>query len=149
METLDKDSPLFGKTTFSDISKSIYTKSNKRSVATSALIEQLTGLISKPSDATFVVPLINDLMATDTKAIDLQVKLLTVLQRLIAVDVKTTGGSGNNLTEFELDELLKLRSASEDELALLEERNSEEDSEPLLELKADLVKDKLKKMDEE
>lgn len=117
MKELDKDSNIFGNTSFADMSKHIYSSTKKRSVIVNMLVDKLSDLIKTSSDATFVVPLLKDMLESDIKNQELQIKLTNIIQRLIA-DTNKKEKFGKDTNDF----------LSESDIKLLEEIDLDADT---------------------
>lgn len=127
MGSLDKDSHIFDKTSFSDISKNIYSSSKRRSALTNQMINDLTDLIKTPSDATFVVPLLKELLETDIKNSDIQVKLATLIQKLILTTTKAESDGNSLFTDLELEELNNIKLEMGESIGELEKNNEKQE----------------------
>lgn len=127
--SLDKDSNIFDETSFADISKNIYKSSKRRSALTNSIIKDLTSLIKTPSDATFVVPLLKELLDTDIKNSDIEIRLATVIQKLISTSTKALSDNGDNLfTDLELKELEDIKLELGESLGEFEEAEKQAES---------------------
>jgi len=147
MGSLDKDSHIFDKTSFSDISKNIYSSSKRRSALTNQMINDLTGLIKTPSDATFVVPLLKELLETDIKNSDIQVKLATLIQKLILTTTKAESDGNLLFTDLELEELNNIKLEMGESISELE-KNNEKQEELQINYNKQKIELEMRKLDE-
>jgi len=72
---------LFGKKSFSDLLKEIHTNQKDKEVQLRSLIEGLKPLITSPSEATMIVPLIKEYMELAIKNDDALIKMAGIVQR--------------------------------------------------------------------
>jgi hypothetical protein len=103
---MDKDTKLFGTTTFSDILSDIYQNSKNKENQITRLVDQLKGLIKNINDAGMLVPLIKEYLEVAVKNDEQLVKLAAIVQRLI---ISAGKGSGEEfgLSEDEKQQLLR------------------------------------------
>lgn len=74
---------LFGKKTFADLLKEIYTNSSNKEKEIRLLIDNLKPLISSASDAVIIVPLIKDYLDVSVKNDDILIKMAGIVQRAL------------------------------------------------------------------
>lgn len=114
---MDKDSPLFKKTSFADLMQEIHSNQRKKDRQINLLIAELKPLIQSISDATVIVPLIKEYLEVSVKNDDHLVKLLAVTQRWMATNTKAAIAGGDNtlITDEEKEQLLReLENIQED-----------------------------------
>lgn len=115
-----KNPEVFDGKTFQDILEEIYTHAEDKRKTIDTLMESLTGLIKKPTDAAIIVPVVQDLLEVGIKNDEHLVKMATIVQRLItAGDASSTGGGEFMLSQKDRDELLE---AAQVDRALAEEK---------------------------
>lgn len=146
MDNLNKDTVIFGNTSFADISENIYKTSKKRSVLIDSIVKQITDLIKTPTDASFVIPLLKELLDSDIKNSDIQIKLAGIMQKLISVTSKLQAESGDTFDFSDLDDItLELGQ----ELNQLQEESKPIEKDPMLQLSKAKVERELKKLENE
>lgn len=116
------DEKLFSNLSFSQLSAKIYNRSKRRELVVDSIIGKLDGLIKTPSDATFIVPLLKDLLDSDVKNSDIQIKIATLYQKLITM--KERQSSNSDIYELSEEEKKELESLAKN-YNLLEEKNDE------------------------
>lgn len=104
---MDKDTPLFGDTKFSDLMRNIYDNTKKKDAQISELISQLKPMIRNMTDATMMVPLIKEYLEVSIKNDDNLVKLTAIVQRLLIASSKGNNNDDGALTEEEKNQLLE------------------------------------------
>jgi len=106
---MDKDSPLFKKTSFADLMQEIHSNQRKKDRQINLLIAELKPLIQSISDATIIVPLIKEYLEVSVKNDDHLVKLLAVTQRWMSTNTKAAiaGGENTLITDEEKEQLLR------------------------------------------
>tara|TARA_B100001059_G_scaffold10059_1_gene8209 strand:- start:17319 stop:17669 length:351 start_codon:yes stop_codon:yes gene_type:complete len=102
---------IFDDKTFSDLLKEIHTNQKKKGKQIGQLIAELRPLIQNLGDATVVVPLIKEYMEISVKNDDHLLKMAAIVQRLSTGNV--TGGSGDMLTEEEMNQLQNIIEETE------------------------------------
>ena len=122
---MDKDTPLFKKTSFSDLLGEIYSNQKKKDRQLNLLIAELKPLIKNISDATIIVPLIKEYMEIGVKNDEHIVKMAAIIQRLLATETKATIAGGEHLliSEEEKEQILRDLDSIQNELDLDEELN--------------------------
>jgi hypothetical protein len=115
---MEKDQPLFKKTSFADLMQEIHSNQKKKDRQINLLIAELKPLIRSISDATVIVPLIKEYLEVSVKNDDALVKLLAVVQRWLATNTKAAIAGGDSLliTEEEKEQLLKDLDAIQDDI---------------------------------
>ena len=114
---MDKDSPIYKKTSFSTILEEIHSNQKKKDRQINLLIAELKPLIKNISDATIVVPLIKDYIDMGVKNDAHLIQIASILQRWMSNETKASIAGGDNLliTEEEKERLLQeLGSVGED-----------------------------------
>lgn len=140
-----KNPEVFEGKTFQDILKEIYTHAENKRKTIDVLMESLTKLIKKPSDAAVIVPVVQDLLEVGIKNDDHLVKMATIVQRLITAGDPSSGGGGEfMLTQRDRDELLE---AAQADRALAEEKALKELEETVKEATKDIASDALSKVE--
>ena len=104
---------LFDDKSFSDLLKEIHGNQRKKSKQLAQLIAELRPLVQSLGDATVVVPLIKEYMEISVKNDDALLKMAAIVQRLSTGG--TTNGSGDMLTEEELNQLQGIVEKIEEE----------------------------------
>ena len=104
---------IFDDKTFSDLLKEIHTNQKKKGKQIGQLIAELRPLIQNLGDATVVVPLIKEYMEISVKNDDHLLKMAAIVQRLSTG--ATTNGSGDMLTEEEMNQLQNIIEETEKE----------------------------------
>ena len=104
---------IFKDKSFSDILEEIYTSKQKRSQKTEEIINHLQSLVTNLTEATIVIPVLNQCLETEIKNDELLVKAVAVIQRHITKE-KTLGEAdgmgGISFSEQEMKELDNLRT---------------------------------------
>jgi hypothetical protein len=103
---MDKDTKLFGNTTFSDILSDVYTNSKNKEQQITRLVDQLKGLIKNINDAALIVPLIKEYLEVSVKNDEQLVKLAAIVQRLI-ISAGKSSTEEFGLSEEEKKQLLQ------------------------------------------
>lgn len=107
------DSTIFGKKSFSDLLKDIYSNSKSKEKQITILIEELRPLVKTIGDATVIVPLIKEYMDVGVKNDEILVKMAAIVQR--SIQTKSSGASGVGdlgITQDEIDQLEATVSAN-------------------------------------
>lgn len=89
---------IFGKKTFSDLLKDIYSNSKSKEKQITILIEELRPLVKTIGDATVIVPLIKEYMDVGVKNDEILVKMAAIVQR----SVQTKGTSATSASDFDI-----------------------------------------------
>ena len=121
---MDKNDELFKGTSFADLMSDVYHNSKKKDRQINQLISQLQPLIRNASDATIIVPLIQEYLDVAVKNDDHLVKLTAIVQRYISTK-QTISGADGLLSDEEKEQLLKIAETTlavelEDELEQLD-----------------------------
>lgn len=103
---MDKDTKLFGDTTFSDILSDVYVNSKNKEQQITRLVDQLKGLIKNIQDAALIVPLIKEYLEVAVKNDEQLVKLAAIVQRLI-ISAGKNANEEFGLSEEEKKQLLQ------------------------------------------
>ena len=120
------DVTIFGKKTFSDLLKDIYSNSRQKERQITILIEELRPLVKTIGDATVIIPLIKEFVDVGVKNDELLVKMAAIIQR--AIQAKNNRNSNINdfeITQEEMDALEREFSANKKAMAQTEAKISE------------------------
>jgi len=106
------DATIFGKKSFSDLLKDIYTTSKQKEKQITILIEELRPLVKTIGDATVIVPLIKEYMDVGVKNDDMLVKMAAIVQRSLQSKTTMGGNADFEITQEEIDELERLKNSN-------------------------------------
>ena len=101
------------KTSFSDIMREIYERSNKTDTQISRLIVELSSLINNANDAAIIIPNISELLRTGVSNNDQLIKLAAVAQRAKSAIMKHQPSTTVNNVAFILDDNMRDELAKE------------------------------------
>lgn len=104
------DATIFGKKSFSDLLKDIYTTSKQKEKQITILIEELRPLVKTIGDATVIVPLIKEYMDVGVKNDEMLVKMAAIVQRSLQSKTAVGGNADFEITQEEIDELERLKN---------------------------------------
>jgi len=120
------DVTVFGKKTFSDLLKDIYSNSKQKEKQITILIEELRPLVKTIGDATVIIPLIKEFVDVGVKNDELLVKMAAIIQR----SIQAKNHFASSISEFdipqeEIDALEREFSANKKVIAQTETKISE------------------------
>jgi len=119
MEKFEMKNPeVFKDKTLQDILEEIYQHAENKRNTIDVLMESLTKLIKKPSDAAVIVPVVQDLLEVGIKNDEHLVKIATIAQRILTAGESSSPSGEFMLSQKDRDELLE---AAQSERALAEE----------------------------
>lgn len=95
------DALVFGKKSFSELLKDIYSNSKQKEKQITLLIEELRPLVKTIGDATVIVPLIKDYIDVGVKNDEILVKMAGIVQRAL----QSGGGDSTSLKDISQEEL--------------------------------------------
>jgi hypothetical protein len=98
---------MFGKKTFSDLLKDIYSNSKNKEKQITILIEELRPLVKTLGDATVIVPLIKEYMDVGIKNDEMLVKMAAIVQRSVQPKGTSVNSSDFDITQEEIDAMEK------------------------------------------
>lgn len=106
------DKIIFKDKTFADILEDIYTSKQNRSTKISTLVDHLNALVTNATDATIIVPVLNQCLETEIKNDDLLVKTAAIVQRqfVVAKSIESDPTGGLSLSDDEIKELESIRN---------------------------------------
>ncbi len=113
-----KNPEVFEGKTLQDILEEIYEHAANKRKTIDTLMESLTQLIKKPSDAAVIVPVVQDLLEVGIKNDEHLVKIATIAQRILTAGESSASTGEFVLSQADRDELL---AAAESDRALAEE----------------------------
>lgn len=119
------DNIIFENKTLSDMFSDVYKNTENKRNQINEYVKSMVKLIRTPEDAAMLGPVIKDFLEVNVKNDEHIVRLVTVAQRLVAMNVKTKD-DGFLLTEDEKNQLLSNIKTDFD--TILSEQNEFEDT---------------------
>lgn len=118
---MDSDKEIFKGKKLSDLFEEIYNNSKETKFQVKGLIGELKPLIENIGDATLLVPMIKEYMEIGVKNDEHLIKLATVIQRIEAVQAKSTGDD-----TFDFSDLQNLLEEQEETQKSLKDKEDTE-----------------------
>ena len=115
------DKKIFKDKTLSDLFGEIHDNSTQTRTQVRALINELKPLIENIGDATLIVPMIKEYMEIGVKNDEHLIKLATVIQRIEAIQAKSSGDE-----MFDFSELQNLLEETEEVKEEVDKKNEED-----------------------
>ena len=116
---MESDKEIFKGKKLSDLFEEIYNNSRETKSQVKGLIGELKPLIENIGDATLLVPMIKEYMEIGVKNDEHLIKLATVIQRLEAIQAKSSDGEMFDFSE--LQDLLEESEDIKDEIQITQE----------------------------
>jgi hypothetical protein len=118
---MESDKEIFKGKKLSDLFEEIYNNSRETKSQVKGLIGELKPLIESIGDATLLVPMIKEYMEIGVKNDEHLIKLATVIQRIEAIQAKSSGDE-----MFDFSELQNLLEETEEVKEEVDKKNEED-----------------------